>query len=137
MVVFIELAVSFTIINDAPSLTIVNNDSSLMKRRGVLKKISRSFSAPKTVNLHIRRHSIKLQVIFFKNVSFLNSLLTIADCFYKNYSFQKRSLFVFLKFKTSGLFLKTIFSKNETIVFENDRKTKQKNDRLTIFFRND
>ena len=43
---------------------------------------------------------------------------------------QKRSLFLFLKFKTSESFLKTIvFSENETIIFA----TKQK----TIVYKND
>ena len=57
----------------------------------------------------------------------------------KKQSYKKRSLIVFIKtivfkndrysfskFKTSGSFSKIIFSENETTVFENDLKTKQK-----------
>ena len=69
MIVFIQLALSLTIVNDDPLLTIVNDDHSLMnfnkerKReetalRGistyhlaVLKKISRSFSSTQLFTL--------------------------------------------------------------------------------------
>ena len=67
MIVFIQLSLSLTIVNDDPLLTIVNDDHSLMivnkqRRRedpalkgistyhlAVLKKISRSFSSPQFI----------------------------------------------------------------------------------------
>ena len=69
MIVFIQLSLSLTIVNDDPLLTIVNDEHSLMivnkeRRRedpapkgistyhlAVLKKISRSFSSPQLFTL--------------------------------------------------------------------------------------
>ena len=91
MIVFYKLTVLLTSVNDNPSLMIVNKErreETALKgistyHQAVLKKISRSFSVPTTFYLHIRQHSIKLHVIFFKN-----------DYFFKNDSFYKVRCFV-------------------------------------------
>ena len=70
-VAFVNVDPTLTIVNDDPSLTIVNEEKrreeTHLKGIGtyyleVLKKISRSFSSPTTFYIHIRRHSIKLQI---------------------------------------------------------------------------
>ena len=59
------------IVNDNPSLTIVNEERNLPEGHLYLSlSISRSFNSPTTVKLHVRRHSIKLHVIFSKNNRF-------------------------------------------------------------------
>ena len=89
----IKLAVSSRIVNEDPSLTIVNEErrreETTLKGIGtyhwaVLKKILRSFTSPHNFLPSYRQQSIKLHVISF-------FLKTIAQ----NDHFQKRSLFVF------------------------------------------
>ena len=100
MIVFIKFVVSLAIVNEDPSLTIVKEDPSLTivneeSRReeialkgigtyhlAVLKKISRRLS-PRTFYLHVKRHSIKLHVIFFSKmtvfIKFVASLTIVND----------------------------------------------------------
>ena len=139
MVVFIKFVVSLTIINDDPSLTIVNDDPSLTivneERKPtwkgicnnhwvVFKKISRSFSSPTTVKLHVRRHSIKLHVIFFssktivfpKPTVFIKSvvlLMIVNDNPSSTIAFFKNCI----KKRWQIVFIKTIVFKKIVIVF--------------------
>ena len=126
---------SLTIVNDDPSLTIVNEEGICTYHWVVFKKIARSFNSSTTVKIHVRRHSIKLQVIFFPKttilIKFVVSLtivndnpsltivnndpsLTIVNIIVNNFDFQKR------------LFLKAIVFLNNRI--RNGRKSFFKND---------
>ena len=97
--VLINFIVSLTIINDEPSLTIVNDDTSIKK------------------NFKNYR--------FFKNYGFFKqSYKKLSQIVLIKLSFSIAIAIRFLKFKTSGSFLKTIvFSENETIIIENETKT--------------